>query len=292
MKIQVLENITLFDLLSNKLRPASKTKVRKLIKHGSVTVDGKIIRLPDHSLTPGQVIKIERPSPPPPFPIVYEDPFMIALEKPPGLLSIGTEREDSNTFYRAVNHYVQARSNGRERIFIVHRLDREASGVMLFAKTPEIKEALQKNWGETEKRYLALVEGRPPEREGTIKSWLKETPTFMVRSGPEGTGAKYAVTHYRRVKEYSRQTLLEIRTETGRKNQIRVHLSGIGCPIVGDKKYGATGNPFRRLALHASALSFTHPVSHQRIKLESPAPEIFSPMRSGDHAPARGRGCG
>ncbi len=280
MRIQVKEKTTLFNILCDKLRPASKTKIRKLIKRGAITLGRETLRMPDRSLMPGQIIDIERPAPPPPFPILYEDPYVIALEKPPGLLSIGTGREDSNTFYRAVQQHVQLRSNRRERIFIVHRLDREASGVMLFAKTPEIKGALQKGWDKTEKLYFALVEGHPSEREGTLRSWLRENPSLKVHSGPESPGAKYAVTHYRKVKEYSKYTLLEIRTETGRKHQIRVHLSEMGCPIVGDKKYGATGNPIRRLALHAFALSFTHPVSRQRIKLESPVPGVFSfPMR-------------
>ena len=275
MKIHVKEKDTLFNILYAKLRPASKTRVRKLIKHGAIALGGQILRMPDHLLIPGQTISIERPATRPPFSVLYEDPYVIALEKPPGLLSVGTGREEPNTFYRMVNQYLHLRSNGRERIFIVHRLDREASGIMLFAKTPEIKGALQRSWGGTEKRYAALVEGRPPEREGTLKSWLTETPAFKVRSGPKRPGAKFAVTHYRNVKEYPEYTLLEIRPETGRKNQIRAHLSEMGCPIAGDKKYGAAGNPIRRLALHAVALSFTHPVSGERLKIESPLPGDF-----------------
>lgn len=275
MKIQVKEKATLFDVLCDKLRPASKTRVRKLIKHGAVILGGETLRVPDRLMMPGQTILIKRSAPVPPFSVLYEDPYLIALEKPPGLLSIGTGKEDSNTFYRAVNRYLRLRSNGRERIFIVHRLDREASGIMLFAKTPEIKEALQTSWGRTEKVYTALVEGRPPQREGTLKSWLVETSALKVHSGPRGPGAKYAVTHYREVKEYSKHTLLEIRPETGRKNQIRVHLSEMGCPIAGDRKYGAVGNPIRRLALHAVALSFIHPVSGKRVELESRLPEAF-----------------
>lgn len=275
MKVQVKEKTTLLDFLLKKLRPASKTKIRKLIKHGGVFLNGEIINRTDYCLLPGEIIEIRRPATPAPFPIFYEDPYLIALEKPPGLLSIGTGKENSETFYKAVNQDVEIRSHYRERIFIVHRLDREASGIMLFAKTPEVKEALQKNWSETEKRYYALVEGHPPEKEGTIKSWLKESPTYKVYSGAKGPHAKYAVTHYRKIKEYPRHSLLEIRLETGRKNQIRVHLSGIGCPIVGDRKYGATGNPICRLGLHAFALSFTHPVSGKRIRLESPIPKAF-----------------
>ncbi len=275
MRIQVKEKATLFGVLCDKLRPASKTRVRKLIKHGAVILDGETVRVSDRLVMPGQTILVRRPVPVPPFSVLYEDAYMIALEKPPGLLSIGTEKEDSDTLYRAVNRYLRLRSNGRERIFIVHRLDRGASGIMLFAKTPEIQEGLQRAWGSTKKLYAALVEGRPPREEGTLKSWLAETDALKVHSGPGMPGAKYAVTHYRKVKEYSKHTLLEIRPETGRKNQIRVHLSEMGCPIAGDRKYGAAGNPIRRLALHAVALSFIHPVSGKRVQLESPLPEAF-----------------
>jgi 23S rRNA pseudouridine1911/1915/1917 synthase len=275
MKIPVKEKSMLFDFLLDKLSTTSKTKIRKLIKHGGIILNGESINMPDHFLLPGQIIEIRRPTQPPPFPVLYEDRYVISLEKPPGLLSVSTGKGHSNTFYKAVNQYIQLRSNHKERVFIVHRLDREVSGIMLFAKTLEIKDALQKNWSETEKLYCALVEGHPPRKEDTIKSWLKESPIHKVYSCPKGPHAKYAVTHYRQLKEYLRYALLEIRPETGRKNQIRTHLSEIGCPIIGDKKYGATGNPIRRLALHAFALSFTHPVSGKRIRLESPVPKIF-----------------
>ncbi len=276
MKITVKEKSLLFDFLLDKLGPTSKTKIRKLIQHGAVTLDGQKIGTPEHGLLPGQIVEIRRPALPPPFPILYEDLYLIAMEKPAGLLSISTDKENFNTFYRAVNQYVQHRSDRRERIFIVHRLDREVSGIMLFAKTPETKEALQKNWGETDKRYCALVEGHPPQKEGTIKSWLKESPIHKVYSCPKGPDAKYAVTHYRQVMNYPKHTLLEISLETGRKNQIRAHLSEMKCPVVGDKKYGATGNPFHRIALHAFSLTFTHPVSGKRIRLESPIPKMFT----------------
>ena len=275
MKITVKEKNTLFDFLLDKVGPTSRTKIRKLIEHGAVTLDGEKAGTPEHVLFPGQIIEIRRPTLPAPFPILYEDRYLIAVEKPAGILSISTDKEHFNTFYRAVNQYVQNRSDRKERIFIVHRLDREVSGIMLFAKTPEAKEGLQKNWGETEKLYCALVEGHPPQKEGAVKSWLRESPIHKVYSSSEGPDAKYAVTHYRQVMKYPRFTLLEIRLETGRKNQIRAHLSEIRCPVVGDKRYGATGNPFHRIALHAFSLTFTHPVSGKRVRLESPIPKIF-----------------
>ena len=274
MKFSVREECALFDFLLGKVN-ASGTKIRKWAKHGDIHVNGQVVMRPDILLLPGQTVEVSRPTLQAPFPVFYEDSCLIAVDKPPGVLSIGTDREISNTFYRAVNQYVQLRSHGKERIFIVHRLDREVSGVMLFAKSQAIQETLQRNWSDTEKLYCALVERHPPEKEGCIKTWLKENRIHKVYSCPESTHAKYAVTRYRELKRYPRHTLLEIRLETGRKNQIRAHLSELGCPIVGDRKYGAAENPIHRLALHAFSLSFTHPVSGERITLKSPIPKIF-----------------
>ena len=274
MRIPVKEKCDLLDFLMGKIS-ASRTKIRKWVKHGAITVNGQVVMRPDFSLFSGQTVEISRSTPPPPFPVLFEDPCLIAAEKPPGLLSIGTEKETSNTFYRAVNQYVQFCSHDKERIFIVHRLDREVSGVMLFAKSQAIQETLQRNWSDTEKLYCALVEGHPPEKEGCIRGWLKENRIHKVYSCPESPHAKYAVTYYRELKRYPRHTLLEIRLETGRKNQIRAHLSELECPIVGDEKYGASGNPIHRLGLHAFSLSFTHPISGERVRLKSPIPKIF-----------------
>jgi len=277
MKFSVRKECTLFEFLQAGAN-ASGTKIRKRIKHGDVRVNGRTVLRPDALVSPGQTVEISRPTPQAPFPVFYEDSCLIAVEKPSGLLSISTDRETSNTFYRAVNHYVQIRSQGKERIFIVHRLDREVSGVMLFAKSQAIQEAVQRNWSTTEKRYSALVEGHPPEKEGCIRSWLKENRIHKTYSGPEGPDAKYAITRYREHKRYPRHALLEIDIETGRKNQIRAHLSELGCPIVGDRKYGAAENPIHRLALHAFSLSFTHPVSGERVTVKSPVPRIFEEL--------------
>jgi 23S rRNA pseudouridine1911/1915/1917 synthase len=274
MKFPVREKCALFDFLQANIS-ASGTKIRKRLKHGDIRVNGQAVMRPDFLLLPGHTVEINRPTLPAPFPVLYEDLCLIAVEKPPGLLSISTDRETSNTFYRAVNQCVQLRSQGKERIFIVHRLDREVSGVMLFAKSQAIQEALQRNWSTTEKRYSALVEGHPPEKKGCIKNWLKENRIHKVYSCPEGPHARYAVTRYRECKRYPRHALLEISLETGRKNQIRAHLSELGCPIVGDRKYGASENPIHRLALHAFSLTFTHPISGERITVKSPIPSIF-----------------
>lgn len=279
MKLTVRTHTRLCDLLETNLATASRTRIRKLLKMGSITVDGKVIRRPDLSVAAGQIITIRHPKPAQieslPFEVVFEDPFLIAAEKPAGMLSIGTLRERSNTFYRLVNEYVRTSSRGRDRVFIVHRLDREVSGIMLFAKTPEAKEGLQKGWNGTNKNYSALVEGHPPQPEAVIRNWLKENRNFKVYSSSKGPGAKYAVTHYRELRRTARHALLDVRPETGRKHQIRVHLAELGCPIVGDKKYGAKGNILKRIGLHAYSLSIEHPISHKRMEMKIPIPKLF-----------------
>ncbi len=291
---------------------ASATKARSLIKKGAVLVDDKAVLRPDAPVSPGQVVEItgKKDRKPlgkgrehkgtekgPLLKVLYEDDHIIAAQKPAGMLSISTRTENTNTFYRAVSDHIKENSEGRGKIFIVHRLDREVSGVMLFAKSQEVKRALQDSWEKAEKVYSAVVHGRPPRNEGTITGWLCETGENLVRSCPappaaqknasrghDRPAAKKAVTHYRLVAENREQnlSLLEVRLETGRKHQIRVHLRDIGCPVVGDKKYGvlppkaARGlNKKGQMGLHAARLSFNHPVTGRRMVIESPAPKSF-----------------
>lgn len=267
-----------------KMETASRTTVRKLIKHGAVQVDGKRATRSDTLLVPGQVVEIVRKRPgrkkapvpaAPHVTVLYEDDSVLVVDKPPDMLSMSRFDNKAETFLHRVNRHIQSRRGAGCRVFLVHRLDREVSGVMLFAFSADLKRALQKSWEQTEKRYLALVEGAPPEPEGTVRGWLRENIHHKVYSCPESPDAQYAVTHYRVVTPFPRHSLLEIQTETGRKNQIRVHLSDLGCPIVGDRKYGARENPIRRLGLHASLLSFIHPVTGSRMTINSPPPRCF-----------------
>lgn len=208
--------------------------------------------------------------------MLHEDRDILVVDKPPGLLTIGTERDKSRTAYFIVTDYVRkgcARS--RNRVFIVHRLDRETSGVLVFAKSEEAKLRLQGAWSETEKKYLAVVHGRCPKSADTISTYLAENRAHVVYSTPNPTEGKLSHTAYRVLKQTKDFALLEVDLLTGRKNQIRVHFSGIGHPIVGDRKYGNAKDPWTVLALHARSISFTHPASGQRLTIAAKVPPYF-----------------
>ena len=267
----------------------SRNGVKSLLTGGGVLVDGVRARRHDTPLHPGQIVSLaprvrgaELP-----FPVIYEDEWLIAVDKPAGLLSVAADAQRERTAYRAVNDYVHAVSGGR--IFVVHRLDRDTSGVLLFAKSEAVKRALQDNWDARVRRrgYTAAVEGVPAPEEGTVRSFLKETSAHRVYSAP--SGGKPAVTHYRTMSKGRGYAVLDVAIDTGRKNQIRVHMADLGCPVAGDKKYGAGTNPLGRLCLHAGELRLTHPVSGEELSLISSAPASFFRLcgpkkRPGHHA--------
>lgn len=211
--------------------------------------------------------------------ILYEDNDILVVDKPAGLLTIATPTEKSQTAYFILTDYVRKGSpKSGTRVFIVHRLDRETSGVLLFAKTPEAKLKLQEAWTTTEKHYLAVVEGRPVKKADTITSYLAEDKAHRVYSTTNSRTGRLASTAYRVLKVAKGKTLLDVHLLTGRKNQIRVHLADIGHPVVGDRKYGNAKGPHARLALHACSISFDHPVSGQRMTLEAQPPPLFSKL--------------
>ena len=181
-----------------------------------------------------------------------------------------------------LSEVLKSLSKGKNRAYVVHRLDKEVSGVLLFAKTHETMNNFKDNWKETEKHYYALVEGIPEKEEDTIKSWLIEDKSQKVHSTFERPEAKYSVTHYKTIRKMINNALLDVNTETGRKNQIRVHLSDIGCPIVGDRKYGASEEYKRRIRLYAYHLSFPHPVTGKMTTIESPMPKGFLSLKEKD----------
>jgi 23S rRNA pseudouridine1911/1915/1917 synthase len=261
-----------------------RKQVRTWLKFQAVTVNGRAITQFNHPLQPGDVVAIRTDRFAIPktmlaagIKVYFEDASLIVIDKPENLLSIASESEPEKTAYFQLTDYVR-RGNplGRERVWIVHRLDRETSGLMVFAKTEQAKEALQTGWDKAEKRYEALVEGRLPKDQGVFESDLDETNPFRVYSAPASAITRHAVTHYRVLARREWRTLVGLTLETGRRHQIRVHLADAGCPIIGDKKYGAKSDPAKRLGLHACALRFPHPVTGEELSFESPLPRDLS----------------
>jgi len=258
-----------------------KTKIRTWLKVQAVMVNGRPVTQFNHPLVPGDVVTIRSDRFAAPKAKIgagmkawHEDAHLIVIDKPPNLLSIASSAEDEKTAYFQLTDYLrQGRSQGRERVWIVHRLDRETSGLMVFAKTVETKEALQSRWDLAEKHYEAVIEGHLREKEGTFECDLDERNQFKVFVAPASDETRHAVTHYRVLAETQTRSLVELRLETGRRHQIRVHLSHAGCPIIGDEKYGSKTNPARRLGLHATFLRFPHPVTGEDMRFTSPMPK-------------------
>ncbi len=214
--------------------------------------------------------------------ILHEDADILVVVKPPGLLTMGTDAEKSRTAYFILTEYVRGGvSRSRNRIFIVHRLDRETSGILVFARNEAAKRHLQNHWDKTRKHYLAVVHGRCEKDSDMITSYLAENRAYRVYSTTDPAQGKLSRTEYRVRKRTPKFSLLEIDLLTGRKHQIRVHLAGIGHPVVGDRRYGTPDRKHRQLALHAQQLAFTHPVTGELLVFEAEPPEHFSRLVGG-----------
>ena len=257
-----------------------RTRVRQWLKHGAVHVNDRSVTQATHALQAGDVVSIRVKGDagskgllPPGIKVLFEDASLIVIEKPEDLLSVASSKEKKRTAYALLTDYVRrGNPQSSDRVWIVHRLDRQTSGLMVFAKTETAKRVLQAGWEKTEKQYLAVVEGHPPAAEGVLSSNLDERSPFKVRSAPRSERTRHAVTHYRVVKRDATHTLIELTPKTGRRNQLRVHLADARCPVIGDRKYGARTDPSRRLGLHATSLQFEHPSSGAVLHFESPLP--------------------
>ena len=207
--------------------------------------------------------------------IIYEDDELIVINKPSGLLSIESDNEKSNTAYRLLTNYVQ-RKDKMARIFIVHRIDKDTSGVLLVAKNEKIKNLLQHNWQKivNKREYIAICEGIFKPKSGTIKSYLKSNSNNLMYSTKDPKG-QLAITHYKVLKENKKYSLVDVFIDSGRKNQIRVHMGDLGHHVVGDDKYGKVSNPINRLGLHAYVLSFTHPITKKVMTFKAKLPKVF-----------------
>lgn len=263
-----------------------RTRVKQLMKYRGVLVNGNTVARHDHCLFSGDRVCLSHEKkavaelrPNLGLKILYEDDALLVIDKPAGLLTISTEKEKTKTAYFQINEYLRGREPDKGgRVFIVHRLDRETSGLIVFAKTEAVKRRLQESWDDSEKHYLAIVEGVPEKQEDTISGYLNESSTLRVYESKKTVNAKFAVTQYRVLKSSRAHALLEVAIKTGRKHQIRVHVSGIGHPVAGDRKYGSQTDPLKRLALHAYRLSFTHPVTKRRVCFESRPPHVFDKL--------------
>lgn len=282
IELNVLEPSLLQDFLIENLKKEGRNKIKALLKYRAVSVNGKPVSKYDYQLKAGDTISVSATqdrtvAKNPLLNIIYEDDDIIAINKPAGLLSIATEKETERTAYHLLMEYVKEKDK-ENRVYIVHRLDRDTSGVLVIAKNEKIKLALQDHWGSIVKvrGYVAVVEGTPLKESDRLISWLKETQTHHIySSGRKGDGLQ-AITNYKTIKQGTDYTLLDIDLETGRKNQIRVQLQDIGHPIAGDKKYDALTNPLKRLCLHANKLAFIHPYTNELLTLETPIPKEFN----------------
>lgn len=277
------EGMKLLDFLLSAMPDRKRTTVKDYLKHNQVMVGSNVTRQWDTELFPGDVVKVNTSREfqvfrNPRLQIVYEDDDIIVVNKGYGLLSMGTDTKREGTAYWILRDYVK-RSNPANKIFIVHRLDQHTSGLMMFAKTVEAKEAMQHNWNNMvlERRYIAIVEGGeidPPV--GKVESYLAENTVHEVYSTKNPNEGQHALTRYRTIHSRGQYSMVELQLETGRKNQIRVHMKDLGHPIVGDRRYGAKTSPLHRLCLHAQTLRFVHPVTRRDMNFTCPLPAGFT----------------
>lgn len=263
-----------------------KKQIRNWLKFQSITVNGRPVSQFNHPLQPGDVVAVRnerfaipKSVLPSGIRIFFEDAHLLVIGKPAGLLSMASESEEEKTAYFQLTAYLrQGRDEARDRVWIVHRLDRETSGLMIFGKTAAVKTTFQAAWEQVEKTYEAVVEGRLKSDAGTFESDLDESDILRVRSAPPDERTRHARTAYRVLARREWRTLVELTLETGRRHQIRVHLADAGCPIVGDPKYGAKSDPAKRLALHATSLRFPHPVTGVEMRFTSPLPKELAKL--------------
>jgi 23S rRNA pseudouridine1911/1915/1917 synthase len=257
-------------------------KIKLLLKEKYIKVNDKEITQYNHPLKIGDkvIVNFEKESDEKHFrdiSIIYEDKYIIVIDKHAGLLSISTAKENKRTAYRILSKHVKLQDAGN-LIFVVHRLDRDTSGLMMFAKSLKVQEILQKNWKDivTERTYMALIKGKPEPWSNSITSYLHESKALIVYSSNDPESGQLATTHYKILKSRKEFTILKVWLETGRKNQIRVHLRDIGFPIVGDKKYGSEIDPIGRLGLHAWILNFKHPITGELMEFKTDIPRKFA----------------
>ena len=276
---EVAEESTLLEWLLTHVK-GSKTKVKATLQGRGIKVDGKTVTQFDYPLRRGMKISVSKSKRNDMFKsryvkIVYEDRFLVVVEKNVGILSMAAGHKSLNV--KSVLDDYFKKSHQKCRAHVVHRLDRDTSGLMIYAKDMQTEQALEHDWHEIvyDRRYVAVVSGEMEQDEGTIANWLKDNKAYITYSSPVDNGGKYAVTHFRVLNRTTHHSLVEYRLETGRKNQIRVHSADMGHPVCGDVKYGNGDNPLHRLCLHAYMLCFHHPMTGENLEFETTIPATF-----------------
>lgn len=280
MEYTVHEHIQLLDFIMKAMNGISRNKAKDILSGHGIAVDKKNVTRHDFELHPGMVVRISKHKKSTDLKskyvkIIYEDKDLIVIEKSVGILSMAAAAQQFSV-KTILDEYFQRR-HFKCTAHVVHRLDRDTSGLMMYAKNMEVQRILEEHWQEivTDRRYVAVVCGRMEKEGGTIASWLKDNKAYVTYSSPTDNGGKYAVTHYHTLDTRERHSLVELKLETGRKNQIRVHMQDIGHPVLGDSKYGNGYNPIGRLGLHAYRLDFYHPITGERMEFETPFPTLF-----------------
>lgn len=279
MLVKVEQEIQAF--LTDAFPQNTRSSIKSFLQNRRVLVNGKSVSKYNHILYPGDKVEIVKPVIKKKVKLIglnilFEDKHLIVIDKAEGLLSIAGQNKEEETAFRVLSQHVKEEDD-RNRIFVIHRLDKDTSGVMMYAKSQEVQELLQRNWKDLikERTYITVVEGAIEQEEGRITSWLTEGKTFMMYSSFQDNGGQLAVLDYRKLKHTNNFSLLEINLETGRKNQIRVQLQAIGHPVAGDKKYHARTNLIKRIALHAKTLTFTHPITKKELRFDVQVPKSF-----------------
>lgn len=275
----VKEDSPLLEWLLNHLQQ-SRSKVKATLQGRGIKVNGKVVTQFDFLLQPGMKVAVSQTKKNDQFKsryvkIIYEDRYLVVVEKNIGILSMAAGHSSLNVKTVLDDYFRKTRQNCTAHV--VHRLDRDTSGLMIYAKDMTTEQILEHEWHQIvyDRRYVAVVSGEMEDDEGTIANWLKDNKAYVTYSSPVDNGGKYAVTHFHTLARTADHSLVEYRLETGRKNQIRVHSADMGHPVCGDVKYGNGDNPIHRLCLHAYVLCFYHPVTHQRMEFETPVPNDF-----------------
>lgn len=272
MKYNVKKNSSLLDFLKIHYAGASNSTIKSYFKNGQIKINNTVAKSSEDQLKQGDVVEVlkegEKHKVKLPFKLVYEDDAILVVEKVAGVLTSGEGITKRPTLHKLVDTYLQAKSKGKIKAHVVHRLDKEVIGLVLFAKSEKIVEVLQSNWKKYTKKYLALTRNKPEKPIGTIDTWLIERSLKMNVIPAEIPGAVHAITHYKWLRFEKKNSLIEVTLETGKKNQIRIHLSHIGCPIIGDQKYGDTTKS--QVRLMGYFLEILHPVTGKKVswKLE------------------------